>query len=113
MTHTIDAKNQKLGRLASRVAHLLQGKNKPVYNPRLVGGEKVVIKNIAQIQVSGRKAKGKVYHHHTGYIGHLKTATYEQKFKKDPAGVLRLAVSRMLPKNRLRAERMRNLVIEI
>lgn len=112
MEYNIDAKNQILGRLASRIAHLLQGKASAHYNPRLAGGVKVAVKNADKITVSGRKAKQKVYYHHTGYIGHLKQASYEELFKKDPSRVLRMAVRKMLPKNRLQKVRMKNLIIQ-
>lgn len=112
MDYTVDAKNQKLGRLASKIASILQGKNSPHYNPRLAGDNRVIVKNVSRIEVSGRKFKQKIYYRHTGYIGHLKKRTYEEMFRKDPSKVLRLAVMRMLPKNKLRAKRIKNLIIE-
>lgn len=112
MNYTFDAKNKKLGRLASEIASILQGKKNPDYNGRLAGNDIVTIKNLAEIEISGRKVKQKTYKRHTGYIGHLKTVSYEMLFAKNPAKVLKLAVRRMLPKNRLLEKRMKNLIIE-
>lgn len=108
----IDVKNRKLGRVASEIAHILQGKNEPSYEPKFSGTTRIIIKNISKIAVSGRKASQKVYYKHAGRLGHLKEKKYEDVFKKDPAWVLRHAVSLMLPKNKLRAKRMRRLIIE-
>ena len=109
--YNIDATNQILGRLASKIAVLLQGKTSPRYQPRLAGGVKVVVKNVSKIKFSGKKFNQKLYRHHTGYPGHLKTKTLRQIFEHDPKDVLRRAVWNMLPKNRLRAKRINNLVI--
>ncbi len=109
MNTVIDASKQSLGRLASKIAVILQGKNDPTYNPRLPGTIKVVVKNIAKMQVTGDKAKNKVYYRHTGYMGHLRELSYEQKFAKSPRQVLREAVYNMLPKNRLRRVRLNRL----
>lgn len=112
MEHIIDAKNQKLGRLAARISHLLQAKDQAKYNPRLEGDNKVVVKNIKAIELSGRKAEQKVYYHHTGYMGHLKTNTYKRVTEKDPAWALWHAVRGMLPKNSLQNKRLKRLIIE-
>ena len=108
----LDAKNQKLGRLASKIATILQGKDKAEYEPRLEGGNKIIVKNIKDIEISGRKAEQKIYYHHTGYMGHLREKTYEEAFAKNPEWVLRHAVAGMLPKNRLQAKRLNQLIIE-
>lgn len=113
MDYTIDAKNRSLGRVASEVAVILQGKLDPSYEPRLSGQTRVVVKNVGRIKVSGSKADQKLYYRHSGKPGHLKKRTYKQMFAEDPAWVLRHAVSLMLPKNRLRNKRMKRLVIEI
>lgn len=110
--YIIDVKNKKLGRIASEVAHVLQGKHEPFYEPRFSGTTRVIVKNISKITVSGRKASQKVYYKHAGKLGHLKEKKYEDVFKKDPAWVLRHAVNLMLPKNKLRAKRMRRLIVE-
>ena len=112
MDYIIDATNQKLGRLASQIAVILQGKLEPSYEPRLAGLTKVIVKNASKIAVTGRKYNQKVYYHHTGYMGHLRTKTFKEQFTKSPARVLRQAIFNMLPKNRLRAKRLNRLVIE-
>jgi large subunit ribosomal protein L13 len=110
--YVIDAKNQTLGRLASRLAYLLQGKNRPDYNPRKVGGSRIVIKNAHLIKLSGRKASQKVYYRHSGRPGKLKRISYRDMLAKDPKWVIRHAVRGMLPANRLRAKRLKLLVFE-
>ena len=113
MDYIFDAKNIKLGRLASEIAVILQGKKNPDYEPRLPGTDRVIVKNIIAIEVSGQKEEQKVYYHQTaGYLGHLKKRTYREVFAKEPAKVLRLAVLRMLPKNKLQIKRMKRLIIE-
>jgi len=111
--HTIDAKGKKIGRLASELALILQGKKNPNYEPRLEGEDKVLVKNISKIEVSGSKLKDKMYYRHSTKIGHLKKETMEEVWeKKGPAEVLRRAVFGMLPKNKLRAKRLKRLIIE-
>lgn len=113
MEYLIDAKNKRLGRLASEISVILQGKKNPCYEPRMAGTDRVRVKNIKEIVVTGKKERQKVYYHQpAGYIGHLKKRTYREIFEKDPAKVLRLAVLRMLPKNKLRAKRIKRLIIE-
>ena len=112
MNYEIDAKNKKLGRLSSEIASLLQGKKSPKYNPRLLNDDRVIVKNASQIEVTGKKISQKIYYHHSGPLGHLKENKFADVFKKNPAWVLRHAVKSMLPKNRLNAKRLRNLVIE-
>ncbi|MEK7521040.1 MAG: 50S ribosomal protein L13 [Patescibacteria group bacterium] len=112
MEYVIDAKNQKLGRLAAKIAGILQGKIKAGYTPRLLSGNRVVVKNIRLIAVSGGKEKQKTYYRHTGYIGHLKEKKYREVFEKNPDRVLRHAVEGMLPKNRLQPKMLKNLIIE-
>ena len=112
MEYTIDAKNKKLGRLSSEIAIILQGKKNPKYNPRFLGDDKVVVKNVSQMAFSGKKTGQKVYYRHTGTLGHLKEKKFSDVFKKNPAWVLRHAVRLMLPKNRLNARRLKNLTIE-
>ena len=112
MEHVIDAKNQTLGRLATKIALILQGKLSASYNPRLSGTDKVIVKNAGQIVVTGQKATKKIYYRHTGYMGHLRERSYKEAFARSPEKVLQLAVSRMLPKNWIRQDRMNRLVIE-
>lgn len=110
MEYLIDAKNKRLGRLASEIAVVLQGKKSAAYEPNLVGSDKVMLKNYKQVTLSGKKFKEKRYYRHTGYIGHLKERSFEEAFTKDPKKVVREAVRRMLPKNFLNARRLKNLV---
>ncbi len=110
--YLIDAKNKKLGRLASEIAVILQGKNKADYEPRLAGNDRVIVKNVQKIIVSGSKADKKIYYKHTGPLGHLKENKFKNVFEKKPGWVLCHAVNLMLPKNRLRAKRMKRLIIE-
>ncbi len=112
MDYIIDATNKKLGRLASEIAVILQGKKSPFYNPRLVSGDRVVVKNVDKIDIAAKKMSGKVYYRHTGYMGHLKERTLKEAWKRSPAAVLKLAVARMLPKNFIRAKRLKKLIIE-
>lgn len=110
--HIIDASGQTLGRLATEVANLLQGKNTPAYNPRLIGNNLVVIKNASKIKVTGNKEVQKIYYKHTGYMGHLREKSYKDMFGKDPRRVVEYAIFNMLPKNFIRQKRMNNLKIE-
>lgn len=112
MEHNIDATNKKIGRLASEIAGLLQGKNSPYYEPRLAGSGTVVVTNVKDVAITGSKLTQKKFYRHTGYMGHLRETTLEQAMAKDPAKVLRHAVERMLPKNSLRPKRMLRLVIK-
>jgi len=112
-THTIDAANRILGRLAAEVAILLQGKHKPNYAPNLDTGEEIVIINTSRIKISGKKDKQKKYYRHSGYIGSLKEKTYEEVFNKNPNEVLTRAIYGMLPRNKLRAKMMKRLKLYI
>lgn len=112
MKHVIDAKNQKLGRLASRVAHILQGKHSASYERNKPGTDTVVVTHVGAMEVTGGKEKKKIYYRHTGYMGHLQRRTYAMMFLKSPEEVLRRAISAMLPKNFLRQNRMNRLKIE-
>ncbi len=113
MIYTIDAKNKRLGRLASEIAVILQGKKNPKYEKRLEGDDKVVVRNIDKFEITGRKIKQKTYFRHTTQIGHLKKTTLRMLLKKKgPAEVLRRAVFGMLPENKLRVKRMKRLIIE-
>lgn len=94
----VDATDQVLGRLASKVARVIMGKHKPGYTPHLDTGDFVVVLNADKIRVSGRKAEVKTYHHYTGWRSGYKTVTYADMLERDPGRVVRLAVQRMLPK---------------
>ena len=97
----IDATDQVLGRVASKAAHLLKGKHKPQYTPHVDTGDFVIIINADKIRVTGKKATDKVYYHHTGYPGGLKSETFQEAMEKHPERVIEHAVKGMLPKNTL------------
>ncbi|MDD3614403.1 MAG: 50S ribosomal protein L13 [Candidatus Pacebacteria bacterium] len=109
--YKIDATNKPLGRLASEIAIILQGKDSPDYQPNKVADVKVVVENVSKMKITGKKLEQKVYRHHTGYIGHLKETPMKDVFEKNPAEVLKKAVLGMLPKNSLRSKRIKNLKI--
>jgi large subunit ribosomal protein L13 len=110
--YIIDAKNKPLGRLASQIAILLQGKNLPSYEPRKVGGNRVVVKNVEQLKVTGKKMSQKIYYRHSSKPGHLKQKKLKDAFQETPERVLSEAVRGMLPRNKLRNERLKLLIIE-
>lgn len=109
--HLIDLKGQILGRTATRIAQILIGKGKVYFTPALDCGDFVVAVNAAEIVVTGRKDKQKIYYRHSGYPGGLKSLTFEQLMKKDPRKIIRLAVKNMLPKNKLRDQRLARLKV--
>jgi large subunit ribosomal protein L13 len=111
-THTIDAENKILGRLATEIAVLLRGKEKPSYFPYKDEGGLVVIKNIKKIKVTGKKYEDKMYYHYSGFPGGLKGISYKQLFERDPGEVLKRAVYGMLPKNKLRDIQIKRLKFE-
>lgn len=108
---TIDATGKSLGRLASRIAFLLQDKHLSHYAPNKEGETIVQVKNLAKIQFPEPKLRTKVYYRHTPYLGHLKEISLAKMWKEDPAKVLRKAVRGMLPKNKLRDRRMKRLSV--
>lgn len=110
--YVFDATGQILGRLASKIALILQGKTTAAYEPRLPGDTRVKVTNIAKIKVTGKKETQKHYYRHTGYQGHLRAPTFQDLMKKDPRRVLEYAVYNMLPKNKLRPGRMKRLKLE-
>lgn len=111
--YTIDCKGKVLGRVASEIALILQGKKNAGYNPRLEGDDTVIIKNIDSLNLTGNKTEQKVYYSHTTQIGHLKESKFKDVLEKHGMQwVLRKAVMRMLPKNRLQARRIKRMIIE-
>lgn len=110
MEYRIDARNKILGRVASDIALMLQGKKSASYERNRVSSDKVYVENVAHIKVTGKKATDKIYYRHTGYVGHLKELSFEQKMAKDPRTVLRQAVRKMLPRNFLNQKRLTNLI---
>jgi len=110
-THTINAEGQKLGRLASAIAHVLLGKDAPDFAKHVVAPVEVIVENVDKLDMSEKKATTKVYDRYSGYHGGRKEETLEEVVaKKGMAEVLRRAVRNMLPHNRLRKERMKNLI---
>ena len=101
----VDAEGQILGRLATRVATILMGKDEPFYTPHMECGDQVVVINAKGIRVTGRKMKQKIYQHYTGYPGGRHVQTFEEVQAEKPEMIITEAVRRMLPKNRL-AEKM-------
>ncbi|MDH3831569.1 MAG: 50S ribosomal protein L13 [Gammaproteobacteria bacterium] len=99
--YVVDAEGKTLGRLASEVARRLRGKHKPVYTPHVDTGDYIIVVNADKVHVTGKKASDKMYYHHTGYVGNLKSATFNQMQEKTPGRVIELAVKGMLPKNPL------------
>lgn len=112
VTREIDAAGQVLGRLATQVAVILRGKDKPTFRPYLICGDKVKIINASKIVITGRKLEQKKYYHHTGYLGNLKEKSMKELMAKNPADVVKRAVYGMLPANKLRKNWMKNLEIE-
>ena len=109
--HTLDATGLTLGRLATHVATLLRGKQKPTFAPHIDAGDFVRVTNIAQVRFTGQKFSGKLYHRFTGYPSGVRTTTLGARWKHDPAGVLRDAVFGMLPRTKHRAHMIKRLTI--
>ena len=107
----VDATGKTLGRLASAIAHHLRGKHKAIYTRHIDTGDYIVVINAEKIQVTGNKMQTKVYHHHTGYIGHLKSVCLSDLLQKHPEQVLEKAVRGMLPKNPLGRKMFKKLKI--
>jgi len=110
-TYLVDASGKTLGRLATGIACLLMGKGKAVFAYDQLSGDQVVVINAAQIHVSGKKAEKKVYTHYTGFSGGLRSFVYEDLKERKPEEIIRLAVSRMVPNNKLGREMMRRIRI--
>ena len=97
----VDATGKTLGRLSTEIAHRLRGKHKPEYTPHVDTGDYIVVVNAEKIRVTGNKAKDKMYHQYTGYIGNLKSKSLEKMLDEHPERVLEKAVKGMLPKGPL------------
>jgi large subunit ribosomal protein L13 len=109
--HVIDARGQRLGRLASSVAHVLQGKHTANYSAHELTGDFVVVVNAAEIDVTGNKRAQKIYYRHTGYVGHLRERTLDEMLAKFPTRVIEKAVKGMLPRNRLARRMLKRLKV--
>ena len=99
--YVVDATDMTLGRLASEVAKVLRGKNKPIFTPHIDTGDYVIVVNAAKVKVTGKKLDQKVYYHHSDYVGGMKEATLREMLDKKPEKVIELAVKGMLPKGPL------------
>ena len=110
--HKIDASGRILGRLATEIALLLRGKHRPNFLPYLDKGDKVLVINVNEIKVTGKKSEQKKYRHHTGYMGGLKEIPFASLFKRDPREVLKRAVYGMLPKNKMRDKLIKRLTFK-
>jgi len=107
----VDAEGKVLGRLASRLAQILSGKDKPIYTPHLDVGDFVVVINAEKVKVTGAKEEKKIYYRHSGYPGGLKERTYEELLSKRPEDIIRKAVRGMLPKNKLGRQMFKKLKV--
>ena len=107
----IDAEGKTLGRMATEIARRLRGKHKPIYTPHVDTGDYIVVINAEKVRVSGRKFTDKLYHHHTGYIGGLKTISFDKLVQKAPERIIETAVKGMLPKNALGRAMFRKLKV--
>ena len=99
--YVVDAEGKTLGRLAAEIAHRLRGKHKPEYTPHVDTGDFIVVVNAEKVKVTGNKAKDKMYYHHTGYVGNMKSISFEKLIDKAPERAIQTAVKGMLPKNPL------------
>ena len=109
--HVVDAEGKTLGRLASEIAQVLRGKDKPRYTPHVDVGDFVVVVNAEKVVVTGRKAEQKVYRRYSGYPGGMKETSYEQMLDRKPTEILRRAVRGMMPKTRLARQQLKKLKI--
>jgi large subunit ribosomal protein L13 len=97
----IDATDKPLGRVASTAASIIRGKTKPIYTPHVDTGDNVIIINAAKVKLTGKKWDDKIYYHHTGWPGGIKSVTAKQMLEKQPSDLLKKAIQGMLPKTRL------------
>jgi large subunit ribosomal protein L13 len=109
--YVVDAAGKTLGRLATEIARRLRGKHKPEYTPHVDTGDYIIVINADKVHVTGRKATDKMYHHHTGYIGNLKSISFGKLQARAPGRVIEIAVKGMLPKNPLGRAMFRKLKV--
>ncbi len=109
--YVVDAEGKTLGRLASEIAFRLRGKHKPEFTPHVDTGDYIVVVNAEKVAVTGRKAEQKTYYRYTGYIGNMKSTTFEKLVQRAPERILQLAVKGMMPKNRLGREMIKKLKV--
>ena len=99
--YVVDAKDAVLGRLATKIATYIRGKNKPIFTPNVDTGDFIIVVNAEKVKLTGNKLTDKVYYHHTGYVGGIKGKTAKELLDKKPEKIIEKAVWGMLPKNRL------------
>ncbi len=99
--YVIDANGKTLGRMASEIARRLRGKHKAEYTPHVDTGDYIVVVNAEKVRVSGNKFMDKMYHHHTGYMGNMRSFSFEKMIERAPQDIITIAVKGMLPKNPL------------
>jgi len=109
--YVVDAAGKTLGRLATEIASRLRGKHKPEYTPHVDTGDYIVVINAEKVTVTGNKAKGKIYYHHTGYVGGIKETTFEKLQAYKPEMIIEKAVKGMLPKGPLGREMFRKMKV--
>jgi len=109
--YVVDATGKTLGRLSTEIARRLRGKHKPEYTPHVDTGDYIVVINAEKVAVTGKKASDKIYHHHTGYIGGLKSISFEKLIDKAPERVIQGAVKGMLPRGPLGREMFKKLKV--
>lgn len=109
--YIVDAEGKTLGRLASEIAKVLRGKNKPIFTPHMDCGDYVIVVNAEKIKVTGKKLDQKIYYHHSGYVGGMKETTLKEKLAKKPEQVIELAVKGMLPKGPLGRQMYKKLFV--
>ena len=109
--YVVDAKDAVLGRLATKIAVQLRGKNKPVFTPNVDTGDFIIVVNADKVRLTGNKMTDKVYYHHTGYIGGIKAETAKEMFEKHPERIIEKAVWGMLPKNTLGKQMLKKLKV--
>ena len=109
--YVVDATDMTLGRLASEVAKVLRGKNKPIFTPHIDTGDYVIVVNAEKIKVTGKKLDQKIYYHHSDYVGGMKETTLREMLAKKPERVIELAVKGMLPKGPLGREMYKKLFV--
>jgi len=107
----VDATNKTLGRLSTAIANRLRGKHKPEYTPHVDTGDYIVVVNAEKVRVTGNKKTDKIYHHHTGYPGGIKSITFDKLIDKAPEQVIEKAVKGMMPKNKLSRSMLNKLKI--
>ena len=109
--HLVDAKKENLGRMATKIATVLRGKNKVDFTPNIDGGDFAVVINSDNLQVTGNKLEGKLYHHYSGYPGGIRSVKLKDQIEKDSREVIKVAVYGMLSKNKLRDLMIKRLLI--